>query len=61
MNNNIIYHIQGCQGGGGVAPPPFPFPQGFWDDSGGNGDTGVPSAKECAVVVGGGGVVFEMQ
>ena len=60
MNNIIIYHIQGCQGGGGVAPPPpSPFPQGFWDDSGGNGDTGVPSAKECVVVVV--GVVFEMQ
>ena len=43
----------------GCRPPrPFPFLQGFWD-SGENGDTDVPSAKECAVGVG--GVVFEMQ
>ena len=39
-------------------PPPFPLPQGFWDDSGGNGDIDVPSAKECDVVVGGGVVFF---
>ena len=33
--------------------------QGFWD-SGENGDTHVPSAKECDVIVVG-GVVFDMQ
>ena len=42
---------------GGLSPP-SPFPQGFWDP-GENGDTDVPSAKECAVVVV--VVVFEMQ
>ena len=55
-NNIVIY--KGVRAGGLSPPRPFAFPQGFWD-SGENGDTDVPRAKECAV--GGGGVVFEMQ
>ena len=59
-HNTITYtrYIQGCQGVGAIAPRLFPFHQGFWGAEE-NGDTDMPSAKECAVV--GGGVVFEMQ
>ena len=44
---------------GGLSPPPFHFLQGFWG-CGGKGDTDGPSAKECAVLVGG-VVLFEVQ
>ena len=54
----IYIYKEGVRAGGLSPPLPFPFPRGLWG-SGKNGDTDVPSAKECAVVVG--DVVFEMQ